>query len=163
MTGLTRFLFAGAMAMAALCASAQAAVLSTTGQGTSVDAGYGLRSVPAVSQVKPGDVIVVGKRASATLTYSSGCSFSIQAGQVIRVAHEPPCARYSNGRSPQGQYGSFGNRHDTWHTTRHGVGNGHVESIGKVAGIAGLVGITFVIGKAAIDSSSDRIGRPASP
>jgi hypothetical protein len=71
----------------ATSAGAHAAVLTASGTSVKVD---GKRPASAVTTVRPGSLVAVGQNGSAVLQYGNGCSFSLKAGQVVRVPSTPP-------------------------------------------------------------------------
>jgi hypothetical protein len=80
--------------MVALLASstAHAAALSDIKGDVLVNHGAGFAKFDKSIDLAPGDKIKVGKKATAKLVYSDGCSVTIPGGALATVAKQSPCS-----------------------------------------------------------------------
>ena len=71
-----------------------AATLEVLGGKVSVNTGQGYKQVGTLTNVQPGDQVLVENGASANIVYSDGCTVHLgdnPARAVLSVAAQPPC------------------------------------------------------------------------
>jgi hypothetical protein len=106
----------------AFCFSCAVLVTSSTwaatlqpGQGDlTINQGQGFQPVNGRVDAKVGDSVMVGPGGAATLTYSDGCTVTVQPGSVTTIAPLSPCA---SGSYAQDNGGGF-----DWGGALFGVG-----------------------------------------
>lgn len=76
--------------------TAHAATLEAIQGEVLVNRGGGYRFVSGTLELKPGDMIIANGGGAAQLSYGDGCSVSVQAGGVVTVAEQSPCATQTN-------------------------------------------------------------------
>ena len=93
-------LLAGTVAQAATLSSIQGAVLVNTGQG--------YKPAQSTLTLSAGDAVMVEPGSTASVTYSDGCQVQVQAGGVLVIGPQSPCAL----RPKQGYMGLAGGGND---------------------------------------------------
>jgi hypothetical protein len=72
--------------------AAQAAMLEAIQGQVMVNTGNGYRFVSGTVELKPGDMVIANSGGAAQLAYDDGCSVQVQAGSVVTVGPQSPCA-----------------------------------------------------------------------
>lgn len=84
-------IFAGII-VATTASSAFAATINVTSGPVSVNTGRGYKLVKSVATIHPGDSVMAGAGASATIVYADGCVQTVAAGDTASVSASSPCA-----------------------------------------------------------------------
>lgn len=87
-----RGIFFAGIILAATATSGLAATINVTSGPISINTGSGYKSVKTVATVNPGDSVMAGAGASATIVYADGCVQTVAAGDTASVGSSSPCA-----------------------------------------------------------------------
>lgn len=80
--------------------TAHAATLDSIQGEVMINRGGGYKFVGSTVELKPGDMIVANSGGAAQLTYADGCSVPLQAGYVVTVSEQSPCATQAGTVTP---------------------------------------------------------------
>jgi hypothetical protein len=86
-------------------AAALAATVKPSGGSVSINSG---RPVTGETQVKLGDTVTAGPRASAKIIYANGCSVTVEPGTTVSITHDDHCTLGLAGPSAGGLGGLGG-------------------------------------------------------
>lgn len=92
----------GASALVAASFTAEAATLDAIQGGVLVNRGAGYEVATGPTELKPGDLVIANPDGSAQVSYTDGCSVPVQAGTVVGVEAQSPCATQANNRPAPG-------------------------------------------------------------
>jgi hypothetical protein len=73
-------------------ATSNAATLESIQGQVMINTGSGYRFVSGTVELKAGDMVVANDGGAALLFYGDGCSVPVQAGTVVTVSEQSPCA-----------------------------------------------------------------------
>jgi hypothetical protein len=90
----------GAVASLAANGMADAALLEPVRGGVRVNHGDGYLAVHGVTDVNPGDQVMVDPKGQARLVYPDGCKVNVKAGSVAVVGAKSPCTKHAAAVEP---------------------------------------------------------------
>jgi hypothetical protein len=93
----------GAVASLAASGVAGAAVLEPIRGAVRVNHGDGYLAVHGVTNVNPGDQIMVAPKGRARLVYPDGCEVGVKAGSVMVIGAKSSCARQASADLHEGR------------------------------------------------------------